>query len=252
MRRRYASAAYNARCRQRNLWHNLDRTMSEIMRAERSANRREKKLDNFGPNREDIARFMHIFMPSRTISTPTSRYARALRFLLVALLFSFGCSSSESPKAGLFSMPQSLSGTSMPASARSLSSMEAISRGIAAVTPPGAALKDVYYRFDSVELEEEALEILQKNAEWMKANPKTRVEVEGHCDDVGSAEYNLALGAKRAQSAKEFLINQGIAPDRLVTISYGKEAPACFEPAEDCRVRNRRARFVMFTEVPTS
>jgi len=140
----------------------------------------------------------------------------------------------------------------MPASARSLSSMEAISRGVAAVTPPGAALKDVYYKFDSVELEGEALEVLQKNAEWMKANPKARVEVEGHCDDVGSAEYNLVLGAKRAQSAKEFLINQGIASDRLVTISYGKEAPACFDPAEDCRVRNRRARFVMFTEVPTS
>ena len=244
--------AYGAHWLLRNFWHNLDRIMIEIMETERSANRREKKLDNFGPNREDIASFMHISTPSSTNSTPTSRHARALRFLLVTLLFSFGCSSSESPKAGLFSMPQSLSGSSTPASARSLSSMEAISRGVAAVTPPGAALKDVYYKFDSVELEGEALEVLQKNAEWMKANPKARVEVEGHCDDVGSAEYNLVLGAKRAQSAKEFLINQGIAPDRLVTISYGKEAPACFDPAEDCRVRNRRARFVMFTEVPTS
>ena len=130
--------------------------------------------------------------------------------------------------------------------------MEAISRGVAAVTPPGAALKDVYYRFDSVELEGEALEILTKNAEWMKANPKARVEVEGHCDDVGSAEYNLALGAKRAQTAKDFLISQGIAAERLVTISYGKEAPACFDLTEECRVRNRRARFVMFTELPTS
>ena len=87
-------------------------------------------------------------------------------------------------------MPQSLSGNATPAAARSLSSMEAISRGVAAVTPPGAALKDVYYQFDSIELEGEAIEILQKNAEWMKANPKARVEVEGHCDDVGSAEYN--------------------------------------------------------------
>ena len=195
---------------------------------------------------------MHRLMPLRTISRPASRQASALILLLIILLFGYGCSSSDSPKAGLFSMPQSLSGTATPAAARSLSSMEAISRGVAAVTPPGAALKDVYYRFDSVELEGEALEILQKNAEWMKANPKARVEVEGHCDDVGSAEYNLALGAKRAQSAKDFLISQGIAAERLVTISYGKEAPACFELAEDCRVRNRRARFVMFTEVPTS
>jgi peptidoglycan-associated lipoprotein len=130
--------------------------------------------------------------------------------------------------------------------------LEAISRGVAAITPPGAALKDVYYQFDSVTLEADAQQVLIKNAEWLKANPKTRVEVEGHCDDIGSAEYNLALGAQRAQVAKDFLVNHGIAPDRLVTISYGKEAPACFEQSEDCRVKNRRARFVMFTEVPTS
>ena len=130
--------------------------------------------------------------------------------------------------------------------------MEAISRGVAAVTPPGAALKDVYYQFDSVELAGEAEEILTRNAEWLKANPNVRVEVEGHCDDIGAAEYNLALGAKRAQVAKDFLVGQGVSADRLVTISYGKEAPACFEHTEECRVRNRRARFVIFTEIPTS
>lgn len=130
--------------------------------------------------------------------------------------------------------------------------MEAMSRGIAAVTPPGAALQDVYYEFDSTELAASAQAILTQNADWMKNNPKARVEVEGHCDDLGSNEYNVALGAKRAQSAKDFLVNQGIAPERLVTISYGKEAPACFEPTDECRVKNRRARFVIFTELPTS
>ncbi len=130
--------------------------------------------------------------------------------------------------------------------------MEAMSRGIAAVTPPGAALKDVYYEFDSTELAVSAQEILKQNADWMKNNPKSRVEVEGHCDDIGSNEYNLALGAKRAQSAKDFLVSQGVAPERLVTISYGKEAPACLEQTEECRVKNRRARFVIFTELPTS
>ena len=152
----------------------------------------------------------------------------------------------------MFTSPQSLSGMATPAAARSLSAMEAISRGVAAITPPGAALKDVYYQFDSVELEADAEEILRNNAQWLKANPKARVEVEGHCDDVGSAEYNLALGAKRAQTARSFLITQGVSPERLVTISYGKEAPACFEQTESCRVQNRRARFVMFTELPTS
>jgi peptidoglycan-associated lipoprotein len=127
-----------------------------------------------------------------------------------------------------------------------------MSRGIAAVTPPGAALQDIYYEFDSTELAADAQATLKQNAEWLKNNPKSRVEVEGHCDDLGSNEYNLALGAKRAQSAKDFLVNQGIAPERLVTISYGKEAPACFEQTEQCRVKNRRARFVIFTELPTS
>ncbi len=179
----------------------------------------------------------------------SAELSRAVLFLTWVLAFS-GCSMSDTPAPKLFSSPESLSNTAPPA--HSPSALEAISRGVAAVTPPGAALKDVYYQFDSVDLEADAQEVLKKNAEWMKTHPKTRVEVEGHCDDVGSAEYNLALGAKRAQVAKDFLVNQGVATERLVTISYGKEAPACFEQTEECRVKNRRARFVMFTEVPTS
>jgi len=181
------------------------------------------------------------------------KLSRAVGLMTIVLpVFALiGCSSSESPATNLFSSPQSLSGAPPPP-ARSPSAMEAISRGVAAVTPPGAALKDIYYQFDSVDLAPDAQEVLMKNAEWLKANPKARVEVEGHCDDLGSAEYNLALGAKRAQVAKDFLVSQGIDADRLVTISYGKEAPACFEQTEECRVHNRRARFVMFTEVPTS
>jgi len=171
--------------------------------------------------------------------------------LLWTMLLVGGCAPADAPVNKLFSPPPTGSAPAMPVAARSPSAMEAISRGVAAVTPPGAALKDIYYHFDSTDLVAEAQDILKKNAEWLKANPKTRVEVEGHCDDVGSAEYNLALGAKRAQVAKDFLVSQGISPDRLVTISYGKEAPACFEPTEECRVQNRRARFVMFTELPT-
>ena len=169
-------------------------------------------------------------------------------FILVSL--ASGCSTSDSGPAvnAINFMPPSLA----QGIAYSPSAMEALSRGLATITPPGAALQDVYYEFDSIDLKEDGEAILRKNADWMKANPAARVEVEGHCDDVGSAEYNLALGAKRAQTARDFLVNEGIAPDRLVTISYGKEAPACFEPDEDCRVKNRRARFVMFTELPTS
>jgi peptidoglycan-associated lipoprotein len=185
-------------------------------------------------------------------NSQSSKFNPSIFYLGIVLATLTGCSTSDSPMANLFSPPPALSGSPTAVAVRSPSAMEAISRGVAAVTPSGAALKDVYYRFDSVELEADAQEVLKKNADWMKANPKARVEVEGHCDDVGSAEYNLALGAKRAQAAKTFLIEQGVSADRLVTISYGKEAPACFEASEECRVQNRRARFVMFTELPTS
>src|SRR3990170_3193813 len=170
--------------------------------------------------------------------------------LLILFSLSSACSSSDSgPRitATNFMPPELLNGASYSPSA-----MEALSRGLAVITPPGAALQDVYYEFDSVDLKSDAETILKKNAEWMKANALARVEVEGHCDDVGSAEYNLALGAKRAQTARDFLVQEGIAPDRLVTISYGKEAPACFDPNEECRIKNRRARFVTFSELSTS
>jgi peptidoglycan-associated lipoprotein len=174
-----------------------------------------------------------------------------LSLILPSMLFS-ACSSSESKPAAIFAPPPFENSARNTVATRSPSAMEALSRGVAAITPAGAALKDIYFEFDSTNLQSEAKEILTKNAEWLKANPSARVEVEGHCDDVGSNEYNLALGAKRAQGAKDFLVSQGISADRLVTISYGKEAPACFEQTEECRVKNRRARFVMFTELPTS
>jgi peptidoglycan-associated lipoprotein len=181
----------------------------------------------------------------------SDRFCEFSLFLMLLLVLS-GCSTSENKTVALFSPPPFSNSAGDFVATRSPSAMEALSRGVAAVTPPGAALKDVYYEFDSINLADEAQETLKQNAEWMKAHPQSRVEVEGHCDDLGSAEYNLALGAKRAQAAKDFLVNQGIDADRLVTISYGKEAPACFEETEECRVKNRRARFVIFTELPTS
>ncbi|HEY6363462.1 MAG TPA: OmpA family protein [Candidatus Binatia bacterium] len=164
------------------------------------------------------------------------------------------CSTSNDTKSGptVPFMPTDMQSFGRDNSTRSIPAGEALSRGVAAVTPPGAALQDVYYEFDSIQLRSDAEEILKQNAAWIAANPTARVEIEGHCDDIGSDEYNLALGAKRAQIAKEFLLSQGISDDRLVTISYGKEAPACFERNEDCRVKNRRARFVVFTELPTT
>jgi peptidoglycan-associated lipoprotein len=166
-------------------------------------------------------------------------------------LFLAGCSASEN-RVAVPLMPADMQNLGREGAVRSISAMEALSRGVAAITPDGAALKDIYYEFDSTNLTITSEEILKQNATWMNANPSAKIEVEGHCDDIGSDEYNLALGAKRAQIAKDFLVSQGVSADRLVTISYGNEAPACFEQTEECRVKNRRARFIVFTELPTT
>ena len=121
------------------------------------------------------------------------------------------------------------------------SSLEALRRGEAAGSGP---LKDISFNFDSANLSETARATLKANAEWLKANPSARVQIEGHCDERGTAEYNMALGAKRAQAAMDYLSTLGVAANRLSTISYGEEIPVCKEHNEDCWVKNRRARFV--------
>jgi peptidoglycan-associated lipoprotein len=106
-------------------------------------------------------------------------------------------------------------------------------------------LRDVHFAFDSEDLDDVARAILDDNALWLRDNPKTRVEVEGHCDNRGTIEYNLALGARRARAVQEYLTGQGVAGDRITTISYGKELPLCQEETEECWARNRRAHSVV-------
>lgn len=105
-------------------------------------------------------------------------------------------------------------------------------------------LRDIHFDYDSFELTDAARQTLQENAQWLKDNPQMRVEIEGHCDDRGTVEYNLALGAKRAAAAKSYLVALGIGRDRLTTISYGEELPLCHEETEACWSENRRAHFV--------
>jgi peptidoglycan-associated lipoprotein len=118
--------------------------------------------------------------------------------------------------------------------------------------PTSGPLKDIFFGFDRYDLEAEARSTLKANADWLKKNPAGRVEIEGHCDERGTNEYNLALGAKRAQAAKDYLVTLGIATERLSTISYGEEIPVCKEPNESCWRQNRRARFVIIPSRPAS
>jgi len=105
-------------------------------------------------------------------------------------------------------------------------------------------LHDIHFQFDSFELDESARQTLQENGQWLKDHANVRVEIEGHCDDRGTVEYNLALGAKRAAAAKNYLVTLGIGRDRMTTISYGEELPLCHEETEECWSRNRRDHFV--------
>lgn len=131
-------------------------------------------------------------------------------------------------------------------------SLEALRSGQSSATPASSPLKEVYYGFDSSELSAEARKILSSNADWLKANPAARVQIEGHCDQRGTVEYNLALGSRRAQAALDYLATLGIAKDRLTTISYGQEIPVCAEKNEGCWAKNRRARFVIATTKPAA
>jgi peptidoglycan-associated lipoprotein len=104
-------------------------------------------------------------------------------------------------------------------------------------------LHPVYFDFDQSHIRGDAASVMKANAAWLKANPKTGVQIEGHCDERGTIEYNQALGQRRAQSAKKYLVNLGIAAGRITLISYGKENPVCRDSADACWQQNRRADF---------
>ena len=106
----------------------------------------------------------------------------------------------------------------------------------------GQTIKHAYFDFDRYNIRSDAGEALSENADFLPGSrPSLRFTVEGHCDERGSEEYNLGLGDRRANSAKEYLINLGISEDRIQTISYGKSRPSCTESDEECWQENRRA-----------
>lgn len=104
---------------------------------------------------------------------------------------------------------------------------------------------DVYFDYDSATLSMEAQTVLKAKAQWLSANPDTSAVIEGHCDERGTSAYNLALGDRRALSAKNFLVRLGIESDRLSTISYGEERPAVEGHTESAWSQNRRAHFIL-------
>jgi peptidoglycan-associated lipoprotein len=112
-------------------------------------------------------------------------------------------------------------------------------------TPDIVMQEDIYFEFDKSTLTPAAQDNLLKKADWLRENPDVTATIEGHCDERGTNEYNLALGDRRAESAKAFLVDLGIDASRLTTISYGEERPLCSEKTEECWAKIRRDHFVV-------
>ena len=112
-------------------------------------------------------------------------------------------------------------------------------------TLEGGPLDDVHFDLDQATLGDQARATLEKHALWLQNHRSAQVTVEGHCDERGTAEYNLALGDQRARAARDYLVSLGVAGERLKTVSYGKERPLDTGTDESAHARNRRAHFVV-------
>ncbi|MCF8382145.1 MAG: peptidoglycan-associated lipoprotein Pal [Chlorobium sp.] len=112
------------------------------------------------------------------------------------------------------------------------------------IPPPSVELGDIFFDYDKSELRAEAVQQLQKNFDWMKQNVTGTLIVEGHCDERGTNEYNMALGERRANAAKDYMVNIGADPARMQAVSFGEERPFALGHDEASWAQNRRAHFV--------
>ena len=114
-----------------------------------------------------------------------------------------------------------------------------------ATTGEGGPLADVFFDYDQARLSDAARAILEKHALWMQNHRPAKVQIEGHCDERGTTDYNLALGEQRARATRDYLVSLGVAGDRLTTVSYGKERPLDPASNESAWSKNRRAHFLV-------
>jgi peptidoglycan-associated lipoprotein len=174
----------------------------------------------------------------------------ALAVLGVTLALA-GCSSKKTKPVGA----ENAGGSNLGESGQGGSSLNQLQNGTLG-SGTGGPLSDIHFAYNAYTIEPQDGSILKSNASWLEKNPQTRVQVEGHCDERGSEEYNIALGAKReghsaplppnpAQAAKDYLVTLGIPASRISTISYGKELPLCTDHDESCWAQNRRDHFVV-------
>lgn len=181
-------------------------------------------------------------------------YARAVVLLAVSALLSAGCGKGrppvpapEPPPAVQEDPPPPVTDAppESPAPAVSLTEEEIFARKTLDELNAERPLADVFFDFDQWNVRDDARPALQKNAEWLRRWSSTRATIEGHCDSRGTSEYNLALGDRRAEAARNYLVSLGISPERLLVVSRGEETPFCENDTEQCWQENRRAHFVI-------
>jgi peptidoglycan-associated lipoprotein len=115
---------------------------------------------------------------------------------------------------------------------------------------PTTKLRDIHFDFDAYDIRPEDSKILDADIDWIQSNPNHLILIEGHCDERGTNEYNLALGEHRARAALSYMLAHGVQASRFTTLSYGEERPACIERTEECWAKNRRAHFLVKLATP--
>lgn len=182
------------------------------------------------------------------------KHISSFSFILLAAIFTlWGCPKktevTTAPEAQTEKVAPAATPAPSPEAAKTEANHEVKSEGAnekAGLTAEG--LKPVYFDFDKSFIRGDAKAVMKTNAEWLKANSKAKVRIEGNCDERGTVEYNQALGQRRAASAKKYLTDLGVSGHRISLISHGKEKPVCSEHDESCWQRNRRDDFVVAEE----
>jgi peptidoglycan-associated lipoprotein len=158
------------------------------------------------------------------------KFSTALKFAAVAATLALaGCETK--PPANTAPPPETMSNSNTTTSSIIPGSAEDLKVNVG---------DTVHFDYDKYAVTDEDRGVLQRQAAWLAKYPQVRVTIEGHCDERGTREYNLALGARRANAVKEYLVSLGVSSQRVDTISYGKERPICTESTEDCWAQNRR------------
>jgi peptidoglycan-associated lipoprotein len=186
--------------------------------------------------------------------------------LVIGTALFAGCAKRPATTQASAPAPTGTAATTGPTGGATQATPPAPAPPAAAVTPPATAapatpaptarpqvkefaavadLKPIYFDFDKYDIRPGDAKVLDANAQWLKSNADQLVLIEGHCDERGTNEYNLALGERRAKSTMNYLVSQGVQAGRITIISYGEERPTCTQKNEECWSKNRRAQFLV-------